>query len=268
MKRKVVTITAFTVIVCLFLFCITLYLLEDKDAPVIEIVDDSVVYQGDQNEGVLLTGVKAFDKQDGDVTASLVIESIHELATGDKVSVIYAARDSKNNVVKKERILEYVKLDVVGANVVTKEEQDELASNHDSEVTNEENNNTNLESQVETPSDGITGDLESEQDTEETETDVIDNEEINQEEDNIPLVSTGDPIIKLNTYEVTIAAGGYFNPMNYIEDAVDDVDDAWRRIRIVGEYHTSTPGEYTLEYYVVDSDGNQSNVERLRLVVE
>jgi hypothetical protein len=267
MKRKVVTITAFTVIVCLFLFCITLYLLEDKEAPVIEILDDSVVYQGDQNAGVLLTGVKAIDKQEGDVTASLVIESIHELATGDKVSVIYAARDSKNNVVKKERILEYVKVDVVGANVLTEEEQDGLSSNINSEVTNEENNNTNLETQGETSLDGVTGDLESEQDTEETEADVIDNEDINQD-DNTPLVSTGDPLIKLNTYEVTIAAGGYFNPMNYIEDAVDDVDDAWRRIRIVGEYHTSTPGEYTLEYYVVDSDGNQSNVETLRLVVE
>ena len=83
-----------------------------------------------------------------------------------------------------------------------------------------------------------------------------------------PLVSTGDPIIRLNTHSVTITAGSYFNPMNYIAEAVDDIDDAWRRIRIVGEYHVNTPGEYILEYSITDTDGNQSNVEELVLVVE
>lgn len=83
-----------------------------------------------------------------------------------------------------------------------------------------------------------------------------------------PLVSTGAPQIKLNTYSVTIAVGGYFNYMNYVAEAVDDKDDAWRRISIDGTYHTNIPGEYSIEYSIIDTDGIKSNVEILTLIVE
>lgn len=269
MKKKAIAITAFTVIICLFLFCITIFLLEDKDAPVIEIIDNDVIYRGNQNDTVLFTGVIATDQKDGDVTASVVIESIHELASGDKVSIIYAARDSKNNVAKKERILAYVKPDTIGETVSTEKSQEELEPNSNNEDVIVENNNTGLTIQDDSQVDETTENSDDEQVIDETQTNENGTEDINQEETgDTPLVSTGAPVIRLNTYEVTIATGEYFNPMNYIEDAVDDVDDAWRRIRIVGEYHTNTPGEYTLEYYVVDSDGYKSNVEILKLVVE
>lgn len=57
-------------------------------------------------ENVLLCGVSAWDEHDGDVTASLVIESIR-FGSDDILNVTYAAFDSAGNVAKATRQAEY-----------------------------------------------------------------------------------------------------------------------------------------------------------------
>lgn len=268
MKKKVIIGGFIYIIVMLFAISIMLFLFEDREPPVITIEDSDITYQEGDNRDVLLQGVKAVDKVEGDVSGSLTIESVRVLSDGDKISVMYAARDSKNNVTKKERILNYRKdeSDDREGSGDTGEAADSSEINDDqySAVTSPEGEN-NSQDTVNNP-----GDENDWQDTAEGETTDNQGTEDQTEEsvEEAPLVSTGDPVIKLNTYEVTIEAGGYFNPMNYIQDAVDDVDDAWRRIRIVGNYNINTPGEYTLEYSITDSDGNRSNVEELILTVE
>lgn len=55
----------------------------------------------------LLTGVTARDEVDGDVTASLVVESIRLLREDGRISVTYAAFDKAGNVAKESRELRY-----------------------------------------------------------------------------------------------------------------------------------------------------------------
>ena len=44
---------------------------------------------------------------EGDVSHSLVIEGINKLSNGTQANVIYVARDSKNNIARVGRLIEY-----------------------------------------------------------------------------------------------------------------------------------------------------------------
>lgn len=81
------------------------------------------------------------------------------------------------------------------------------------------------------------------------------------------LAATGVPIIHLNTTRVTLPLGGNFKPMEYVEEAIDDVDNAWRLVHIDGDYDMNAAGEYVLKYSITDLEGNQSEVVELVLVV-
>ena len=79
------------------------------------------------------------------------------------------------------------------------------------------------------------------------------------------------PAIWLTQNKVTIKQGEKFNELSYIKDVQDDKDEKSelnRRISIEGEYYTNKKGEYILKYFVLDSDKNQSNIEKLILTVE
>ena len=84
--------------------------------------------------------------------------------------------------------------------------------------------------------------------------------------DDSELVSTGVPVIRLLKYKVHLPVGESFVPLAYVE-AIDDKDEASRRIRVSSDYNMNEPGTYELDYYLIDSDGNQSNIEKLTLVV-
>lgn len=79
------------------------------------------------------------------------------------------------------------------------------------------------------------------------------------------------PVMKLRRSQVTIHVGDTFDPLLYVESIDDDRDNVWalwRDIQIEGNYDTKVPGEYTLEYYVTDSDGYRCVPRRLRLMVK
>lgn len=76
------------------------------------------------------------------------------------------------------------------------------------------------------------------------------------------------PVIILKTNEVTIKAGSPFSPIDYVEQAIDDKDDAWKRIQVTGSYDINSVGTYTITYMVTDSDGNSSEPVSLILTVE
>lgn len=54
-----------------------------------------------------LQGVKAVDENDGDVTDSLVVESVSNFLGGGRRLVVYAAVDRHNNVSRANRIVQY-----------------------------------------------------------------------------------------------------------------------------------------------------------------
>lgn len=59
--------------------------------------------------------------------------------------------------------------------------------------------------------------------------------------------------------------------LSYVSDIQDDVDATntlYRQIQIEGNVDSNTPGTYELTYYVVDSNGNESNRAVLTIVVQ
>ncbi|MBP3882879.1 MAG: hypothetical protein J6E40_12045 [Lachnospiraceae bacterium] len=109
MKRlRTLSITLF--IASLILFGINYYrtnIVEDKTGPVFHIEDNTVQVSVKDNEDALLKGLTATDATDGDVTASVIVESISPFTGTGRRIVNYAAFDSDNHVTHARRELVY-----------------------------------------------------------------------------------------------------------------------------------------------------------------
>lgn len=79
----------------------------NNSAPVITVESTSNVFSVKDGEEALLDGVNATDKEDGNVTDSLIIESVSPFFNGQTRTVTYVAFDSNNNVTKLERDITY-----------------------------------------------------------------------------------------------------------------------------------------------------------------
>ncbi|MBR2764825.1 MAG: hypothetical protein IKE03_02425 [Blautia sp.] len=87
----------------------------------------------------------------------------------------------------------------------------------------------------------------------------------------IVITNPAAPVLTLVTDRLEIQAGGSFNNIGQVSDITDDKDDRYtlfRRIQIHGNYNTSVPGEYLLQYLCSDTDGNLSPVRDFTLVVK
>lgn len=89
-----------------------------------------------------------------------------------------------------------------------------------------------------------------------------------------PLLMPDDPAIPVltlaaDTYEMTV--GQPFDVVSQVADITDDKDDYYtlfRRIQVQGVFDLNVPGEYTLIYFVTDTDGNASPQRELKLIVK
>lgn len=79
-----------------------------KGGPVISMDSESIEMSISDPEEMMLSGVQAQDPEDGDVSSSLVIESISMGAETKERVVTIAAFDSDNNVTKATRTVTYV----------------------------------------------------------------------------------------------------------------------------------------------------------------
>lgn len=78
----------------------------DTTSPVVTCKSNEIVVSVTATEKELMKGVEAIDNRDGDVTNSLIIESMSALADGERV-IVYAAVDKSGNVGRCQRILKY-----------------------------------------------------------------------------------------------------------------------------------------------------------------
>ena len=72
-------------------------------SPEIRFDQEEISVQTDADDAVLLQGVTATDAEDGDVTESLMVESISRFVGKDTVNVTYVAYDSQNHVTHASR---------------------------------------------------------------------------------------------------------------------------------------------------------------------
>ena len=212
---------------------------DDRKGPEIELpADGDVTYEEGSDTALLLEGVTATDEKDGDVTDSLVIENIFPNDDHTSASVVYAAKDSHNNVSKATRSVNY------------------KAAAEDTPAENE--------AAPETDNSGAAAEEPQQNDTE-----GIKNETDAQME--IEALPAESPRLYLNTYEVTVEAGSGLDKTSYIKEMTDDADSQeslFNQIEIDGDVDTAVPGDYTLTYHVTDSDGNRSNAAVLTVHVQ
>lgn len=257
MERKMKKgIIAIMVILCLGLigFMGFMKFSEDNTPPEIQFQDNEIVYtEGDSYDG-LLDGVTATDNKDGDVTSSLVVESVYPNEDGKTATIVYVARDSGNNVGKANKVVTYRA--AADDQTATSDATEETATD---ESTDAQPSATPEATDTPTPTPSVTPSDES--DTEDSE-----------EDDSTDNLSAAAPRIKLSTNRVTIKKGESINRISYVESITDDKDSKetlYKRIEISGDtFDKDTPGTYEQTYYVIDTDGNRSNEEKLTIVVQ
>lgn len=245
MKTRIVIYLAIVTIM-LTVISVFVYFQQDHTAPEIDVPAGDITYvAGQDDDAVLLQGVKARDDNDGDLSSDIRIYDIAVLENGRQALVTYAVYDKSNNLGKATRMVSYEAI---------KPEQKKTEEDKKEEESTEEAKKDEKEEVTEEPT------------TEEvTEAAVPDGYE------DPEMVSTGAPVLKLTTHEVHIEVGGDFYTMDYVEDAVDDKDTKdylYDNMFLDSVYDKSKAGTYELIYFCVDSDGNRSNSAKLKLYVE
>ncbi|MDO4299196.1 MAG: hypothetical protein Q4C59_12100 [Lachnospiraceae bacterium] len=81
---------------------------DDVNPPVISFPEEEILYEEGADTSILMEGVQAVDEMDGDVSDTLVIESIIPMQDKTSATVLYYAKDRSNNIAKATRIVEYM----------------------------------------------------------------------------------------------------------------------------------------------------------------
>lgn len=240
----------------LFLACaallagnVVVYIGADRKGPEISVPQEEITYVAGTDTSALLNGVTAQDNRDGDVTDTVTIESVIPNADQTGASVIYVAKDSKNNVTKETRTILYS----TDANQAAGQAAGEQAA-------------VDQAAQEQAAADPAAAQGDAAGESAQTADDGA-----AQNEAAIAALPAESPRFYLTQYSVEVERGADFNELSYVQDISDDKDsrdELYQGIQIFGEVDTNTPGEYTLEYHVVDSDGNNSNVAQLRVTVK
>lgn len=224
----------------------------DRKGPEIAVPSGAdVTYEEGSDTALLLEGVTATDDRDGDVTDSVVIENIFPNDDRTGASVIYAAKDSHNNVTKVTRSVNYK----AAGDAAAPEENTEAEGSDAAPAENAEAEGSDAAPAAE--------------EAQQNDTEGVKNETNAKME--IEALPSESPRMYLNTYETTVKAGSELDKISYIKEITDDADSQetlFTEIQVDGEVDTATPGDYTLTYHVTDSNGNQSNMAVLTVHVQ
>lgn len=105
--RRILLLTAIAMVLLYGLNRLMLYRSYDKSGPEITFDQELLEVSVEVTEEELLEGVKAVDKKDGDVTGTIIIESISKMLGDNQRIVTYAAFDGDNHVGTGERRIQY-----------------------------------------------------------------------------------------------------------------------------------------------------------------
>lgn len=106
-EHKKLTIALGVISLVLVALCIVSVFLKDRKGPDIIIPKADAQYVEGESKDALMKDVVARDNKDGDVTKSLVIESVTPIGNHQAV-VEYSAVDSSNNLVTATRTVSYL----------------------------------------------------------------------------------------------------------------------------------------------------------------
>lgn len=263
MRKIIVTILA---VLSAILACVFFWLKGQGDytPPVISFPHNEITFTEGEDKDILLKGVTAIDETDGDVSDTLVVESVIPMRDELRATVIYYAKDKSNNVGKATRTVRYLTEETKewakdleegitdGQKQGETNEQEGENKTETGDVTPQKDNGS---SQVQDKEDGsqqnrenspaaegkkeekstpqgsqdeevLAGDVKGE-DSQAGETQE---EESNAEQPESEAVQEeelpeGSPRVTLKTDQVEVARGSKANFLNYVEEITDDKDE-------------------------------------------
>lgn len=222
-------------VVTALLFSVLIYIVmgEDRTAPVIMQDNKNLIYKEGEDSSLLLSGVKAEDDVDGDVTATVIVGDVVTMPDKTAAKVTYLAKDSSNNVGG---------LDIIIPCETELQKTEEKAGGAESSTGAKKE-------QV-----GQKGEQQSGQQVEQKE----------EQQGNMP-------VITLTATKAEIKAGGEFHPEEYIKAIKDDKDSIQtllQNLTVTGDYDRNKRGTYVLLLATKDSDGHPSEEVSLILNVK
>lgn len=237
-NKKILGIVGSVVVVVIGISMIK-YATSDRKGPIITYSGNELTYTEGQPNDVLLEDVTAIDDKDGDVSDTLMVANKIVVGNGEYMEVVYAAKDSKNNITTTKNNKRRVKYVQKETNADNTSETDENQSSEQTDTSNEASTN------------------ESTSENQTTNTTVEDSGPTG-EIDKAAADATGIPVIKLKATETTIKVGQSFDEISFVRETYDNSGDVSRRIRITGNYDLGVPGDYQINYLVSDTEGNVS----------
>lgn len=254
----------------------------DKKAPEISMEENEITLSTQDGLEAVLSGVSAYDKKDGDVTASLVVERISNFVEDGCREVTIAAFDEQGNVKKVSRKVRYS--DYTSPRI-TLSGPLRVAVNNSADLMNviqvqdclDGDITANLQiTSEETVSSTNPGEYQMHLQVSNSAGDVTD----------LPVTveyydysnEARSPHILLTEYLVYTKAGQTLDPASYLKGLkIREIEYDWESANSLGFTRESvsiedtvdynTPGTYEIVYKIVDSDGNSGKV-RLIVVVE
>ena len=262
MKRKGIFGIVCAIDALLLAGCIYLYVNQDRTAPVISFSNEEIVYTDGMGEEELLSGVSAYDEQDGDVSYSLLVEKVSNAADG-QVIVTYAAKDASNNVTKNSRIFpgegmegpEDTALPELGTELEsvpeteTETETETQADSLEEEEEQEALQEARRDIEQENGAADVDGGAEQAEGAEQNEA----------------------PVLTLSSSSISVSAGAATVDWNScIQQLTDDKDSReqlFANLVMEGHVDLNTPGTYPVVLYTRDSEGAVSERRSVAIVV-
>ena len=163
MKERSLGIILGILNIVLLTVCGIFFMGKDQNAPEILLGEGSIVYAQEAGTDSLFEGVTAFDKEDGELTDSVVIEKIVTNEAKETATITYGVADSSGNVGKVTCTVDMIVED--GNSLEAEIEEDETSMDE----TEEDADSESEEESVETEEDA---DSESEEENAEADEDV------------------------------------------------------------------------------------------------
>ena len=236
-----------------------------NESPVITFEEETITISVEDDESALLEGVSAEDKEDGDVTASIVIESISDFQDDGSRIVTYAAFDAGENITKASRsfyysdyespkILLLTELNVNVGDYVYLQDCIEVRDVLDGNITNRLQVIESDYSMYYAGEYSITLQVtNSAGDTEEVTYGISCTDSSTE---------TSQTVITLTDYSIYLAVGDAFDAEDYIEDVIgfdsdgDEISES--SVNITDPVDPDTAGQYTVTYEVSAYSGQET----------
>lgn len=252
-------------IICLLIldgYLLYAMVISDSEPPKVVCDSDRITVSVTASDDELLEGVTASDNRDGNVTDSVVIESISAFA-GEERIIVYAAVDKMGNVGRAQRVLEYTDYEAPRFGL---EAPLRFCAGISPDLTQYITADSTLDGD-------LTGKVKYSMDS------MIDVSEAGTYEVEYSVAdSTGtisylpvtvelyDPIVERGTVELTdylvyVEQGSDFDESDYFEDSSIDGD-----LDIDSDVDTDEEGIYTVDYTV--TDGEYVGMSRLVVIVQ